>query len=283
MTDAPSTVLRLEDLESFEAASLEPERHHRIEVVTTQTVLPFLVVRKAQADAVVVMHNGAVDQDLAQQRVVFQRSSWSSQIRHHQIYFYDPATGGPDHLSLAWGQLNKEHWVAPEAAQAARSLSSALGCPDPDARLHYGSSAGAFMAMALLAMDPGSRALINNAQFDWTRWMPMGVNPLRRIRFNNLLPTQLRAQYPLRTNVLKLIADRGSPLRVDYHVNLGSKHDRLIDYPMFHEFLMNHAELVRDVTVHPYFDEATGHNPLSRDMTLRIINSAGSHNSAPVD
>lgn len=266
--------LRLQELDSFDATELAPEQHHRVDVLTQDAALPFLVVRKAAADAVVVLNNGAVDQDLADRKVVFQRSTWSKEIRHHQIYFYDPATGGPDHLSLAWGQLDRDCWVVPDAVRAVRALSARLGCVEPHRRLHYGSSAGAFMAMAMMALDPGSRAVINNAQFDWTRWMPTGVNPLRKARFGNLLPTELRAQYPLRTNALNLAAAQGTALNVDYHVNLGSKHDRVIDYPMFHEFLVDHAELVNDVNVHCYFDEPVGHNPLSRARTLDIINHA---------
>lgn len=275
MTDSPTATLRLEDLGSFDALGLVPEQHHRIDVVTSRTVLPFLLVRKEHAGAVVVMNNGAVDQDLADRRVVFQRSSWSTQIHHHQLYLYDPATGAPDHLSLAWGQLDREHWVVPDAVRAVRSLATALGCPLPQQRIHYGSSAGAFMALAMMALDPGSSARLNNAQFDWTRWMPTGVNPLRQRRFGNMLPTELRAELPLRTSALRLVAAQGAPLNVEYHVNLASKHDRVIDYPMFHEFLLDHPELVADVDVRCYYDEAAGHNPLSRERTVDIINHAG--------
>ncbi|KLU08110.1 hypothetical protein [Kocuria sp. SM24M-10] len=272
MTNPPGITVRLDALDAFESTTLVPEVAHRIDVVTPRTVLPLLVVRKLQAQSVVVMNNGAVDQNLAHRRVVFQRSSWSEDIRHHQIYLYDPATGGPDFLSLAWGQLSEDHWLVPDMARAVVTLAEALGCPEVHQRTYFGSSAGAFMALALMAHDNGSRAVINNAQFDWTRWMPTGVNALREARFGNLLPTLLRERYPDRTNVLTLLAARAARMNVQYHVNLASKHDRVIDYPMFHDFLVEHAHLIGDVEVHPYFDEKSGHNPLSKERTLSILN-----------
>lgn len=275
MTEPLSTSVRLDDLSAFDASKLTPELHHRLNVVTPHTVLPFLLVRKEDADAAVILNNGAVDQGLADRQIIFQRSSWSTQIRHHQIYFYDPATGAPDYLSLAWGQLDAGHWVVPDAVRAVRALASSLGCAHPRQRIYYGSSAGAFMALAMTALDPGSSALLNNAQFDWTKWMPSGVNPLRSSRFGNMLPTELRSTYPLRTNALTLAAAQGVPLNVEYHVNLASKHDRLIDYPMFHEALLDHPELADNVRVRYYYDEAAGHNPLSKECTLTLINRAG--------
>lgn len=275
MAKFPTTLLHLDELHSFDAAKLSPDMHHRIDVVTSDTVLPFLVVPRTGVDAVVVMNNGAVDQELAGHQIVFQRSSWSAEIQHHQIYFYDPGTGAPDYLSLAWGQLDQERWVIPDAVRAVQGLSRLLGIAEPARRVHYGSSAGAFMALAMMALDPGSKSVINNAQFDWTKWMPTGVNPLRQRRFGNMLPTALREQYPLRTSALKLIESTGAPLNVEYHVNLGSKHDRVIDYPMFHEFLVSHQRVSDTVKIHCYYDEASSHNPLSKQRTLDIINSAG--------
>lgn len=272
MTPPTPTRVPLDELDAFDTTTLAPGGTHRLDVVTPRTVLPLLVVRKQEAETVLVMNNGAVDQDLAGRDVVFQRSTWADEIRHHQIYVYDPATGGPEYLSLAWGQLAEDHWIVPDAARAVAAVSAALACPHPQQRVYFGSSAGAFMALALLAHDDGARAIINNAQFDWTRWMPTGVNPLREARFGNLLPTLLRERYPERTNALHHLAARAARVNVQYYVNLASKHDRVVDYPMFQDFLVEHSPLIGDVETHCYFDEASGHNPLSKEKTLDILN-----------
>lgn len=273
MTDPMVDTLSLDELDSYPFQYLSPDKRHRVDVVTEHAVLPFLVVRKLDADSVVVMNNGAVDHAKARRKVVFHRSSWSTDIRHHQIYFYDPATGAPDYLSLAWGQLAAKTSVVYVAVRAIRTIARALGATAPGQRLYFGSSAGGYMALSMLANDRGAAALINNAQFDWTRWMPTGVNPLRSLRYENRLPTVIRERYPLNTNVLNVLAKRQAPLSIRYFVNLASDHDYKIDYPMFQRFLLEHPGLCRDVQVSHYFDPRAGHNPLDRSQLVPILNS----------
>lgn len=267
-----STLLSLPELSDFDAGGLVPNRPHRIDVVTEPTVLPFLVVPRSGASSLVVLSNGAIDHALAQGRPVFQRSSWSREIRHHQMYFCDPGTVGENRLSLAWGQMNREYSAVRDAARVVRAVAIGLGVLDPARRIYYGSSAGGFMALALLGDDEGASAVVNNAQFDWTRWMPTGLNPLREARFGNMLPLDLRRRYPLRTNVLQLLAKRDRPVRIDYHVNLASKHDREIDHPMLEEFVRSFPHLTKDVRVFPYKDSKAGHNPLPKNRTLELLN-----------
>lgn len=266
------TSISLAELSGFDISGLVPDEQHRLDVVTEHIVLPLLVVPRSGADSLMVLSNGAVDHAVAQGRPVFQRSRWSREIRRHQIYFCDPGTVGANRLSLAWGQVSREHTAVHDAARVVRTVSAGLGIPDPQRRAYYGSSAGGFMALALLGHDDGSTAIINNAQFDWTRWMASGLNPLRKARFGNMLPLDLRRRYPLRTNVLNLLAKRDRPVRIDYHVNLASKHDREVDHPMLEEFIKSFPHLTKDVRVFPYEHPGAGHNPLPKELTLEFLN-----------
>lgn len=263
-----------EDLERFETRDLPSDIRHRIDVVVEDVVVPLIVVRRDRARRLVVMSNGAVDQERASGRPIFQRSSWSEEIRHHQIYVYDPATGGPEFLSLAWGNISSTVWAPESISPIVIALSKSLGVHDPSDRLYFGSSAGGFMSLALLSEDPGARAVINNAQFDWTRWMATGVNALRHARFEGMLPADIRTAHPLTTNVLDRLAEKAEPLRIDYHVNVASTHDRKQDLRVFQNFVVNHPQLCADVRVHHYFDPVAGHNPLSQTDTLVLINEA---------
>lgn len=274
MPDPAVTTVALDQMDGLDVARWPREQQHRLDVRTEHAVLPFLVVPRTGADGLLVLNNGAVDQSIAQGRPVFQRSSWSAEIRRHQIYFCDPGTLGDDRLSLAWGQLSGAHWVTRDAVRAVRALAAGLGATPAARRVYYGSSAGGFMALAMLADDPGAAAVVNNAQFDWTRWMATGLNPLREARFGNMLPARLRARHPLRTNALNLLAKRGHPVRIDYHVNLASEHDREIDRPMLDEFVRSHPELTAGVRVLPYEDPEARHNPLPKERTLELLDSA---------
>ena len=183
---------------------------------------------------------------------------------------------GDQALSLAWGQYSLKYEVTPDASQAVQSLACLLGSTHPHQRAYFGSSAGGFMALSLLFHDPEARALVNNAQFDWTRWFAPAVNSLRRARLDNRLPADLRKKYPKRTNVLKLLASLSNSPRVDYWVNMESDHDRSIDHPEFEAFRREYPKTVENMLCHKYRDPDAGHNPLSKSQTLAILRM---HNS----
>ncbi|WP_345311342.1 hypothetical protein [Kocuria gwangalliensis] len=243
----------------------------RVDVVTTNCVIPLLVVRRASAQNTVVMCNGAVDQDISDGRPVFQRSTWWQEINQNQIYVCDPATVGDQALSLAWGQYSLKYTVIPDTSRAVQALACLLGSAHPNQRAYFGSSAGGFIALSLLFHDPHARALVNNAQFDWTRWFAPAVNSLRRKRLGNRLPADLRKKYPQRTNVLNLLSTLSMAPRVDYWVNLASEHDREIDYPEFQRFKKQFPQIAKNMRCQKYKDANAGHNPMSKSDTLELI------------
>lgn len=245
----------------------------RLDVVTDHGVFPLLVVRKQVASRTVILSNGAVDLHRSGGSPIFQRSSWANQIEGHQIYVCDPGTVGPRALSLSWGQLTENYWAVPDLAQVVRRISTLLGIGNATDRLYFGSSAGGFMALALASGDDGCRVIINNAQFDWTRWMAGGVNALRSARFRNALPAVLRERYPERTNALNLLREGRGPRRVDYLYNLASVHDREVDVPKMRAFLFDNPHFREVVKVMSYWDPVAGHNPLPRDLTTVLLNS----------
>ena len=128
------------------------------------------------------------------------------------------------------------------------------------------------MSLALLARDAGASAVINNAQFDWTRWFPPAVNALRMLHFQGMTPENLRREMHTRTNVLNALVASGNPVRIIYLVNMASKHDRQIDYPMFHQFVSRHPELCSEIHIHIYSNPEQGHNPLRKEELLPLLN-----------
>lgn len=263
---------------------LVPDAPRQLAVTTDHGVLPLLVVRRPGATGVVVLSNGAVDLQRSAGAPVFQRSSWWQHIDAHQIYACDPGTVGPGALSLSWGQLSEDYWAVPDLAKAVQALSSVLGVSDPRDRLYFGSSAGGFLSLGMAAHDAGSRVLVNNAQFDWTRWMAGAVNRLRAARFGNALPADLRSRYPHRTDVLNLLGDtRGGPSSVNYLVNLGSRHDRAVDAARARRFLAENHEYADRFRIIGYRDDLAGHNPLSQDQTLAWIHAPRAVDPEQVD
>lgn len=263
---------------------LVPHTPRQLAVTTDHGVLPLLVVRRPGATGVVVLSNGAVDLQRSASTPVFQRSSWWQHIDAHQIYVCDPGTAGSGALSLSWGQLTEDYWAVPDLARTVQALSSVLGVSDARDRLYFGSSAGGFLSLGMAAHDDGCRVVVNNAQFDWTRWMAGAVNRLRAARFGNALPADLRAKYPHRTDVLNLLGDsRGGPSSVSYLVNLASRHDSAVDAVRARRFLRENPEYANRFRIIGYRDEAAGHNPLPQPQTLAWINAPAVIDPAAVD
>lgn len=239
--------------------------------------VPILVVRRPAADHTLILSNGAVDLKRSQNQPIFQRSTWRSSIRHHQIYVCDPGTVGEQAIKLAWGQLAEDYWYIPEASKAIKSLCVLLGTPQPESRTYFGSSAGGFLSLAFLAYDARARAIVNNSQFDWTRWYPNDVKSLLSRTFSNQTALTVREKHPLRTDVLNLFKSLQIQPRINYWVNTLSHHDSTVSLPYMESFLVRNPQLSTYILINRYQDVASGHNPLSPEKTLNILNYANAN------
>lgn len=240
----------------------------RLDVLTPHCIIPLLIVRRPAVSRTLVLANGAVDLERSQSAPIFQRSTWWRDLPTHQIYVCDPATTGEGALSLAWCQVTRNYWAVPDISRAVMQLSKIMGLSQPEDRLYFGSSAGGFVAAALTLHDDGSSALVNNAQFDWTRWMAGAVNALRSATFDNLTPAQLRSTFPQRTNIFRLATSRNARSSIDYVVNMESSHDTQVDLPIARDFLRVHSDSPTRLRIHPYRDAQAGHNPLGKEETI---------------
>lgn len=263
------------DLIALPADFFPVDEPTRLDVDLNECVVPLLVVRREAADqpGVITLFNGAVDLERSQGQPVFQRSTWWQDIAGSQIYVADPGTLGPDALSLAWGQTSREFSAVPGTVEAVRLLAAVLGAQSPEHRTYFGSSAGGFWAWSAAILDPGARAVVNNAQIDWTRWMAGAVNALRTARFDGILPATIRTKYPTRTSVLELWKRKKKPARIDYWVNVASDHDRVVDLPQVEAFAREHPGLTENLRILRYDDEAAGHNPMGQQDVIEAIRS----------
>lgn len=267
------SVLRVKwvDESSLRGTIISPDEPQRLDIELPACTIPLLVVKRAGTNNTVVMSNGAVDLARSEGRPVFQRATWWKNIKHNQIYVCDPATVGPNASKLAWGQIDEDYWFIPDASQVIVGLSHYMGSSNPAQRLYFGSSAGGFLSLALLSQDTGAAAIVNNSQFDWTRWMAPDVNMLRHQRFNSLLPTDIRRKFPQRTNVLNLLERVATSVKIDYWINMASVHDRTVSLPLMREFRLRFPN--SHIFIHEYEDPKSGHNPLGPERTVQLINS----------
>lgn len=272
MSIPPPPTVPLGNDKAWQSIAIPLETPYRIDIKTTSVTIPLLIVRRVNAHGLMIMSNGAVDLEKTHGDPIFQRSSWWKDISQHQLYICDPGTTGNNALSLSWGQINEDYWFIPDASDAVKIISSLLGVVSPENRTYFGSSAGGFLSIALLAHDAGASALVNNVQFDWTKWMAGGVNKIRHARFSGKLPKTLREEYPTRTNVLRLLSHKNQVSPIHYCLNTASRHDTSVDLPEINNFREKNTDLSKYIQIHAYRDPVAGHNPLGKAQTVNLIN-----------
>jgi len=270
-----NTALRtsLDGLRTLSADDFPEEHPIRVDVTTPEISIPLLVVKREHADRLTVLNNGAVDLKRSQGRPIFQRSSWWQEINTHQIYVCDPGTVGTDALPLNWMQGTPPLWVNSQITKSVRIIAAQLGIRDPKKRTYFGSSAGGFAALLQFRADKQAMCLINNAQFDWTRWYAHQVTPVLQRHFSGRTAADVRRYWPYRANALEHLLRTPGPLRVDYHVNMASSYDAKIQLPIFESFFSSNPSSCGSVNVCRYYDNEQGHNPLHKEATLDFLNS----------
>lgn len=261
----------VDDLDLLNADGFIPEVPRRIDVVTSHCLIPLLVVRRSSADRTTIWCNGPVDLAQSNHAPVFQRSSWWPKLAHHQIFVCDPATVGTTAVPVAWGQFSPEYWSIPDMSRAVSAISTALGVADGERRQYFGSSAGGFIALALASMDPSARALLNNAQFDWTSWFPTPVNTVQSGRLRNVSLEKLRTQAPERVDALNQWASRAEPPQLRYLVNTAARHDHEVSLSYVENLLTNRPDLTDRIRCERYHDETTGSAPLDQTRIIALL------------
>lgn len=271
-SDPPHRTIRLDEISALSGNSFIVDLPTRLDVVASEVLIPLLVVRR-DSSRLIVLNNGAVDIDRSDGRPVFQRSSWWQDIESHQIYICDPGTVGPEAITLNWMQSAPPLWLLHQISKIIRAISQVLDVKSGTDRTYFGSSAGGFSALSSLVYDPKANAIVNNAQFDWTRWYAKQVRQVLGRNFVGLTAADVRSKWPHRANALHSLARRDAPQTVDYWVNLASDYDRTVQLPLWNDMLEKHPQIAANFTLHCYYDEEKGHNPLSRGQSLDLLNN----------
>lgn len=263
-------------LVDFDFIGLPSETPLRFFIRHRGITVPISLVLRAQVpagkdDRLVILLNGAVDLDRSQRQPVFQRFSWWPDIGAHVLSVCDPGTVGDDALSLAWSHASPWKWATPVIAEIVHVIADSLGPIPSDRRTYFGSSAGGHLALQLSIRDPESRAVVNNCQFDWTRWFAPAVREVCTRRFERMSPQRIRDLFPNDISPLNAVREFGLIPRLDYWVNLSSKHDSGVELPQLIELFRTRPALAQGITVHAYRDPEKGHNPVDKQTALRML------------
>ena len=222
-----------------------------------------------------VTYNGAIQRSKAPDGVVFQRSSWLDEFECSVLQFSDPTMRKHDRLQIGWAQYSKDKWAIDSMHEVLTVLRARFELASAEATLHFGTSAGGFQACCMAALDRGSSALVNNPQFDWSRYVPTFVRALMRDVFDGEEIDSLKTREPWRVNVLKFFEHIGHTPQIHLMTNVASQGDFDNQLIPFLEGLSELGTSVKrpHIQIDPYADPDLGHNPLPKSYTIKQINS----------
>ena len=227
------------------------------------------------SNRLLVTFNGAVDRDGSKDpREIFQRRTWISSLNANVLMISD-ATLHPDNdLQIGWAQGNGTDALIRAMIECVEYFRDKLGLRN-DQVLFYGSSAGGFQAVALHGWFPGSRFLVNNAQFDWTLYYPTYVGHIAEHSYGGLDIEHIRNAFPENCNVLSRYLALELPISGCYMVNVASAADMRKQLPVLSRFMSNRAaqqpHVDMDINVKYYVDRKAGHLPLPQDQTIKEL------------
>lgn len=256
---------------------LSASTYLRLDVLSGNVVVPALIwVNADHRDRLLIAMNGAVARRSAKKPTeVFQRRTWVEDIEASVVFLADPTLQSDNTISIGWGQGGPGSYAIPAMAQTAQYIAGLLGVPS-ERRVYFGSSAGGFQALQLGIRDPDARVLVNNAQFDWTRYEPMYVRSICRHSYGGAAVEKVVKAHLGRTSVIEAAREQGAHPRIRYLLNAASPHDSENQLPAIIAALGRDSSLssggALDVAL--YSDPKTQHFPISKSRTLAEINSA---------
>lgn len=247
----------------------------------TVTVPAMLWCHPESTGALLIAFNGAVRRKKAKNPAeIFQRSTWVHNIDSDVLFLADPTLRSDNQISIGWGQGGAGTYAIPAMAQTAFFVAEHLGVASSE-RVYFGSSAGGFQALQVAARDIGSRALVNNAQIDWTLYARRNVQAICQTSYHGRSAAEITKAYPDRTSAARAFGEFENVPRTKYLLNAASQNDAAKQLPaLVAELGAGTAPAQQRVDVSMYADPARGHNPLPKSRTITEINQMLSEVSA---
>lgn len=232
----------------------------------------FKINIKDNNDKLVVFSNGAADRKRSE-LPLFMRHTWSDDINASCLYL-DDRTIHDSKLMIGWGIGREDSHFLREVSLIIKKITLLLEIKS-DNTYYYGSSAGGFMSMILSIKHRYSKAIVNNPQIILNNYIE--GKPLSFIRnnfFKKYTHDEFLNKFPERISVPYLMNEQNYVPRVLYIFNRESIEDYEKQYLPFLEELNQYSIDSSKIEFLIYHHKGLGHNPLSKDRTIKIINGA---------
>lgn len=222
-------------------------------------------------ETIVIFSNGAIDRK-KKLPPVYMRSKWQEEIKSSCIFVDDPTIHGTN-LSIGWGIGTPETYYLLEINQILNRIFDVYGFEARNV-FYYGSSAGGTMSLILSSMHLGSNAIVNNPQIRVEKFLSgRTINEIREELFTSHSEVEFLNEFNDRLSVPIAFKKYNYVPKTIYLFN------RLAygDYGIHYKALIEDTKLsnvnLDNINFLMYNKPELGHNPISKDNTISILNT----------
>lgn len=226
-------------------------------------------VRKTDSKKCLVFGSGAYDIEKIKPPI-FQRITWIDEFDENIIYYNDPTLYNLK-SKVGWGYGSSESWYLEESSLYFKALFELLEVNNENV-LFYGSSAGGFMSLNLATFIKGSKALVNNPQTNILNYSRSLVEEIVNSsgdidNVDNEIKDNMH-----RLSICENFKKNSFVPRIMYLQNCMCKLDINMHVKPFLTEISNLTEMESsNIKFEMYFDHVNGHNPLSKEDTIKYI------------
>lgn len=226
----------------------------------------------------IVFGQGAVDRSKVFPN--FQRISWINDLDDNIIITNDPTLKLDSDLQLGWFQYSSKVNYFFRFAEMLKKVCSKMGFSQ-DTIIFYGSSAGGYVSLKLACYFPNSYAVVNNPQTDWTKFYEPSVCKLLSVSYKCKSVSEYKENYKNEDYVVDTFRRIGYVPKIFF---LQNSHDQFhyVNHflPFCNDITTKCAHMMKkvDFTINIYSNEYDGHNPLSKEDTIKYISFVRNQN-----
>ncbi|UBH11652.1 hypothetical protein [Macrococcus armenti] len=256
------------DVKELNRSFLEEHNNQRVVIKSEGLNFYIKLALKETSDKLVVFSNGAIDPS-KKKPPLFMRSNWVEDMTYSAV-FIDDKTIHNSPLRIGWGVGNKNRHYLIDYSIIAKKISHVLGIKDENV-YYFGSSAGGFMALGLATFHKNATAIVNNPQTDVMKYERSAYIKLFERVFKDIDISTIQDIYKERLSIIEMIKQFQNVPKVYYFQNRFCEGDMKYHLSPFEKQLeeLNIDKDVMNIII--YEDEIRGHNPPTKENTLKYI------------
>lgn len=249
--------------------SIKNDTMYVLRVLKDDVPYEYLINRKSNSDKLIVFNNGAIGGGNVNVPV-FQRHSWSNQIKTSSVFCMDPTIYIDDYLQVGWGVGKNENYYLENSSLILKTIIEKMNI-SLDNTVIYGTSAGGYLSIIMGIYLKGAKVVADNAQLDTTKWIfKEALDSIITFCFDNISDS-LKCKE--RFSVIEAFKKNGYVPKIYLHVNLCSVADNSTQLIPFLHSMEECNDILgyNDIEVILHYEKEKGHNGLSYNDAIDFL------------